>query len=128
MVGGSFTRGSNHGPFGIDITGRVGGGGLRDRTDRVIVAAATGTALSAGRSVIQGARTGMTSSERAAGMGRARAYRFLAVDFLPEALALAPVRRHFRDLAVVVDHVVLAEALGEFAGLGVAQPDPVADP
>jgi hypothetical protein len=52
---GSFTRGSNHGPFGIDITGRAGGGGLRDRTDRVIVASATGTAWSAGRSVIQGA-------------------------------------------------------------------------
>jgi len=47
---------------------------------------------------------------------------------LPEALALAAVRRLGPDLPVVVDHVVGQETLGEFAGLGVAQPDPVAGP
>ena len=44
---------------------------------------------------------------------------------LTEALALAPVGRNRGDL-VAVDQVVVGEPLGQFAGLGVPQPDPVA--
>src|SRR5580658_9961304 len=43
-----------------------------------------------------------------------------------EGLALAAVGRHGGDPVVVVEHVVLGEALGEFAGLGVPEPYPVA--
>src|SRR5260370_3390639 len=42
-----------------------------------------------------------------------------------EALALAPVGRDGRD-PVAAEHVVVGEALGQLAGLGVAQPDAVA--
>ena len=47
---------------------------------------------------------------------------------LAEALALAAVRGNRGDPAVLVEHVIVTEALGELAGLGVAQPDPVAGP
>src|SRR5919109_422150 len=51
-----------------------------------------------------------------------------AIRTSAEALALAAVRGHGAELPVLVQHVVLAEALGQLAGLGVAQPDPVPGP
>src|SRR5215831_12290196 len=47
---------------------------------------------------------------------------------LAEALAFAAVGGNGAELPVLVEHVIVAEALGELAGLGVAQPDPVARP
>src|ERR1700676_2275997 len=99
-------------------------------------------------SVIQRARTGSTGSASAAGSSApaptvswlstswlsTSAIHVLAIHVgypggwpsaLAEALGLAPVGRHRGDLAVAIEYLILTETLGELAGLGVPQPDPV---
>src|SRR5262245_10771016 len=47
---------------------------------------------------------------------------------LAEALAFAAIGGNGAELPVLVEYVIVAEALGQLAGLGVAEPDPVARP
>src|SRR4029077_15935869 len=73
-------------------------------------------------SVIQLARTGSVGSASAAGCVCG-----LAATTSSKALSFPAIGRHDSRHGGVLDHVVFGHALGEFAALGVPQPDPVAD-
>src|SRR5215469_1278045 len=81
--------------------------------------------LARNSSVIQRRLTGSVGSASAAG----RDVCWPAATASSKALSFPAVGRHAsRAGRTGLDHVVLGEALGELAALGVPQPDPVADP
>src|SRR5712672_1198594 len=99
--------------------------------------------LAVKRSVIQPGRTGVTGSASAAGPAStgvapvspasacaAPSGSATSLTVWPrsaEALALPAVGRYRTRRGAVLDQVVLGEALRELTGLGVAQPDAIAD-